>query len=160
MIYFIFDLDDTIIIHPPNNSDMYDIIPDPYLINLFDNLRYKSYIFTNGTNDHAELIIDKMQLFNFKKIFARDTIPFMKPDIKSFNFVQNNILNSDYNNDNNNTFIFFDDLLENLKMAKNLGWYTVWISPRFNSSSNFDFIDNSYPNIYDALHKINNIRFY
>ena len=44
-------------------------------------------------------------------------------------------------------------------MAKNLGWYTVWINPKFNKS-NYDFVDNSFPNIYDALYKINNTRFY
>ena len=129
MIYYIFDLDDTIIIHPPDNRDMYNINPDPCLQKLFDNLYYKSYIFTNGTIEHAHEILDKLKLYSFKKIFARDTIPFMKPNIKSFQFVQTNILNSDYNNDKSNTFIFFDDLLENLRMAKQLGWITVWIHP-------------------------------
>ena len=96
MIYFIFDLDDTIIIHPPNHDEMYDINPDTYLINLFNKLKYKSYIFTNGTNGHAELIIDKMKLSNFKKIFARDTIPYMKPNIKSFQFVGHVTPKADY----------------------------------------------------------------
>ena len=160
MIYFIFDLDDTVIVHPPDHEEMYDIRPDPCLINLFNRLPYKSFIFTNGTNDHAELIIEKMQIFSFKKIFARDTIPYMKPHIKSFEFVQKNILYSDYNTDEKNTFIFFDDLLENLQMAKKLGWYTIWIHPKYHTSSNYDFIDNSFPNIYDALYKIDRINFY
>ena len=75
MIYFIFDLDDTIIVHPPGHEEMYDIRPDPCLINLFNRLPYKSFIFTNGTHGHAELVIEKMQIFSFKKIFSRDTIP-------------------------------------------------------------------------------------
>ena len=156
MIYFIFDLDDTIVIHPTVNRDMYNIKSDPCLQNLFDNLYYKSYIFTNGPIDHAHLILDKLKLYSFKKIFARDTIPYMKPNIKSFLFVQNNILYNDYNTDVSNTFIFFDDVLENLKTAKKLGGGNVWINPKFNQKNYYDFIDLSFPNIYDALYKINN----
>ena len=157
MIYFIFDLDDTIVIHPPDDKDMYNIKSDPQLQYLFNNLYYKSYIFTNGTIDHAHEILDKLKLYSFKKIFARDTIPYMKPNIKSFLFVQKNILYNDYNTDVSNTFIFFDDLLQNLKAAKKLGWITVWIHPNFNKKFNYDFIDLSYPNIYDALYKIDNL---
>ena len=157
MIYFIFDLDDTIVIHPPNVKDMYNITPDPCLQNLFYNIYYKTFVFTNGTINHAHEILDKMKLYSFKKIFARDTIPFMKPNLKSFQFVEQNILNNNYSNDKKNTFIFFDDLLENLHIAKKIGWKTVWIHPRFNIKLNYDFIDYSFPNIYDALKKINNL---
>ena len=160
MIYFIFDLDDTVIVHPPKPDDMYNIRPDPCLIRLFNRIPYKSFIFTNGTNDHAEIVIEKMKIPSFKKIYARDTIPYMKPHIKSFNFVQKNILYQDYNTDSKNTFIFFDDLLENLRMAKNLGWYTIWIHPNYHKRSEYDFVDNSYPNIYDALYKIDKLHFY
>lgn len=161
MLYYLFDLDDTIVIHPPNiNDDMYDLKPDPCLQNLLNNLKYKSFIYTNGTYGHAELVLNKMKLDNFKKIYARDTMPFMKPHIKSYNFVQKNILFQDYNTDLNNTFIFFEDTLENLRMAKNLGWFTIWIHPHYNRGKLYDFVDYSFPNIYDALYKINNLKFY
>ena len=84
----------------------------------------------------------------------------MKPHIKSFNFVQKNILFQDYNTDLNNTFIFFEDTLENLRMAKNLGWFTIWINPHYNRGKLYDFVDYSFPNIYDALYKINSLKFY
>ena len=156
MIYYLFDLDDTIVIHPPSrNDDMYNIKPDPCLQNLFNTLKYKSYIYTNGTYGHAEIVLDKMKLNNFKKNYARDTMPYMKPHIKSFEFVQKNILHSDYNTTNNNTFIFFEDTLDNLKMAKNLGWKTIWIHPNYINGVRYDFVDFSFPNIYDALYKIN-----
>ena len=160
MIYLIFDLDDTIIIHPPNPDEMYNIYSDKCLINLFESLKYKSYIFTNGTNDHADIVLDKMKLLNFNKVYARDTIPYMKPDIRSFLFVEKNILYSDYNKDETNTFVFFDDLLDNLNTAKKKGWITIWIHPRFNTKKLYNFIDYSYPNIYDALNKIKDIKFY
>jgi len=160
MIYYLFDLDDCIVIHPPNNRDMYKLKPDPTLQRLFNNLKYKSFIFTNGTYGHAELVLNNMKLFNFKKIYARDTIPYMKPHIKSFDFVKKNILYQDYNQDFTNTFIFFEDTLENLKTAKKLGWITIWIHPNFNTKYHYDFVDYSFPNIYDALYKINKIKFY
>tara|TARA_A100001015_G_scaffold141954_1_gene157544 strand:- start:414 stop:896 length:483 start_codon:yes stop_codon:yes gene_type:complete len=159
MIYYLFDLDDCIVIHPPNDKDMYNIKPDPTLQNLFNDIKYKSFIFTNGTYSHAELVLNKMELSNFKKIYARDTIPYMKPHIKSFDFVRKNILYQDYNKDFTNTFIFFEDTLENLKMAKNFGWITIWIHPNFIDKYHYNFVDYSFPNIYDALYKIKNLRF-
>ena len=162
MIYYLFDLDDCIVIHPPNtqNKNMYDLIPDDTLKNLFNNLKYKSFIYTNGTYGHAELVLNNMELDNFKKIYARDTIPFMKPHLKSFDFVQKNILYSDYNNDKNNKFIFFEDTLVNLEAAKKLGWITIWIHPNFNKKYLYNFVDYSFPNIYEALYKINKMNFF
>ena len=161
MIYYLFDLDDTIVIHSLNrNDDMYDLKPDLCLQNLLNDLNLNSYIFTNGTYGHAQLILNNMNLTNFKKIYARDTIPYMKPNIKSFEFVQKNILYQDYNTDIKNTFIFFEDTLENLRMAKNLGWITIWIHPLFNRGPMYSFVDYSFPNIYDALYKIKNLKFY
>ena len=161
MIYYLFDLDDTIVIHSLNrNDDMYDLKPDLCLQNLLNDLNLNSYIFTNGTYSHAQLILNNMNLTNFKKIYARDTIPYMKPNIKSFEFVQKNILYQDYNTDVNNTFVFFEDTLENLRMAKNLGWITIWIHPQFNRGQMYSFVDYSFPNIYDALYKIMYLKFY
>jgi len=161
MLYYLFDLDDTIVIHSPNrNDDMYDLKPDPCLQKLLNDLNNKSYIFTNGTYGHAEQVLTNMNLTNFKKIYARDTIPYMKPHIKSYEFVQKNILYQDYNTDVNNTFVFFEDTLENLRMAKNLGWITIWIHPLFNRGPMYSFVDYSFPNIYDALYKIKNLKFY
>ncbi len=161
MLYYLFDLDDTIVIHSPNrNDDMYDLKPDPCLQNLLNGLNNKSYIFTNGTYGHAEIVLNNMDLTNFKKIYARDTIPYMKPHIKSFEFVQKNILYQDYNTDVKNTFVFFEDTLENLRMAKKLGWITIWIHPQFNRGPMYSFVDYSFPNIYDALFKIMDLKFY
>ena len=50
-------------------------------------------------------------------------------------------------------------LLDNLNTAKKKGWITIWIHPRFNTKKLYNFIDYSYPNIYDALNKINYIKF-
>ena len=34
-------------------------------------------------------------------------------------------------NNQRDQYIFFDDLLSNLEMAKKLGWKTIWIHPNF-----------------------------
>ena len=70
------------------------------------------------------------------------------------------ILYSDYNTDERNTFVFFEDTLENLETAKKNGWITVWIHPYFYEKNHYHYVDYSYPNIYDALFKMKNIRFY
>jgi FMN phosphatase YigB (HAD superfamily) len=155
MIYYIFDLDDTLIIHY-GNKDLYSSIkPEKALENTLKHLN--AYIFTNGTDSHAQLVLDKMNITHIKKIFARDTIPYMKPDIRSFLYVQKNILYQDNNYDDNNTFIFYDDLLENLQAAKKLNWITIWIHPKFNLKNNYNYVDAAFPNIYDALIKMLNL---
>ena len=58
----------------------------------------------------------------FFKVYSRDNIPYMKPDYRSFNAVNNDINN--YYKDSINEIYFFDDLLENCKQAKNHGWKT------------------------------------
>lgn len=160
MIYYLFDLDETLIIHNSNRKLMYNIYPNKLLKKLLNNLGNNKYIYTNATYDHADIILNKLTIHNqFKKIYARDTIPYMKPNIKSLLFVKKNILYSDYNTDERNTFVFFEDTLDNLYTAKKMGWITVWIHPYFYKKKLYNFVDYSFPNIYDALFKMQNIRF-
>ena len=107
------------------------------------------FIFTNGTYGHAELCLEKTGLKNyFKKTFARDTIPMMKPFLRSFKFVLEQIYYE--NNDNvGKKIIFFDDNIYNIQSAKSYGWKTVWIHPEFMRKS--IYADYSFPNIYHAL---------
>ena len=150
MIHYVFDLDDTLIIHQkgvPINYDM--IIEDKILKNLLENCRSECYIYTNGTFNHAHSVIRKLNLKNyFFKIYSRDTLPYMKPDMRSFNSVQNDIQKI-YPGENQ--IYFFDDLLENCKGAKSLGWTTFWINPNFLSGHQYEFVDYAFKNIKDAL---------
>jgi len=149
MKYYIFDLDDTLYKNPKDLNKMYDINPDTELINILNNCPYKKYIYTNATYDHANIILNKLKIQRlFKKIYSRDTIPSMKPNYQSVRDVENNIIFSENNKDNN--FVFFDDLLPNLKTAKKRGWKTVWISP-FYDSIRHDFIDYSFPDIKSCM---------
>lgn len=150
MIHYVFDLDDTLIIHQKGIRLNYnDISVDESLKNLLENCRSECYIYTNGTFGHAHAVIRKMNIKKyFFKVYSRDTLPYMKPDKRSFITVNNDI-NSFYPEEN--IIYFFDDLLDNCKTAKSQGWTTFWINPDFLSGHQHDFIDYSFKNIKDAL---------
>ena len=80
MIHYVFDLDDTLIIHKKGVRLNYnDIVVDNTLQNLLDNCRGECYIYTNGTFGHAHTVIRKMNIKKyFFKIYSRDTLPYCK----------------------------------------------------------------------------------
>ena len=148
MIIYIFDLDDTIIKHIKNAPiDYINIKKNLTLNDLLHNCKCdEKYIFTNGTDEHAKVILNNMEINNhFRNIFSRDNFqPYLKPDIDTYLFVEEKI-----NYQRNNQIYFFDDLLINLKMAKELQWITILIHSKFTHVP--DYIDYSFPNIYQAL---------
>ena len=152
MIVLIFDLDDTILMS--NTYSKYtDIIPDEYLKYLLNDTKCKKFIYTNGTYGHGEKSIEALDLENvFQDIYARDMLPYMKPDYRSYNEVQN-ILYYKHSCSKNDMFIFFDDMLQNLAMAKQMGWITLWIHPKGDTS--YYFIDYTFKDIHNALIFIN-----
>lgn len=146
MKIFIFDLDDTIIYYPFGIVDYKNIRIDENLSRILNNLNSPKYIYSNGTYGHVKEILYKMNLRGmFDKIYARDTIPFMKPYMESFKFVEQDIRKY-YNN--RNKYYFFDDRLENLKTAKSRGWYTIWVNIDFLEKPYY--VDYAFPNIHTA----------
>ena len=159
MIHYVFDLDDTLIIHKKGVSLNYnDIVVDETLKNLLDNCEGECYIYTNGTFGHAHAVIRKMNINkNFFKVYSRDTLPYMKPDMRSFIAVKNDIQKY-YPKEN--IIYFFDDLLENCKTANRQGWITFWIHPDFITGHQYDFVDYAFRDIKTCLQyleKLNNI---
>ena len=147
MKIFIFDLDDTIIYYPFGIVDYKNIRIDKNLSRILNNLKSPKYIYTNGTYGHVEEILYKMKLTRmFDKIYARDTIPFMKPYMESFKFIEQDIRK--YYNDRNK-YYFFDDRLENLQTAKSRGWNTIWININFIDKPYY--VDYAFPNIHTAV---------
>ena len=146
MKIFIFDLDDTIIYYPFGIVDYRNIRVDENLSIILNNLNYPKIIYSNGTHGHVREVLNSMNLSNtFNKIYARDTIPYMKPYIDSFKFVEQDI--KEYYKDKNK-YYFFDDRLENLQSAKSRGWYTIWVNIDFINKPYF--VDYSFPNIHTA----------
>ena len=147
MKVFIFDLDDTIIYYPFGKVDYDNIRPDVTLFNLLDELKYPKIIYTNGTKGHADDILRNMRLTDsFTAVYARDTMPAMKPHMLSYKFVENDIRK---NINEKNKYYFFDDRLENLEVAKARGWETIWVHDDF---MNYPYyVDYSFPNIHTAV---------
>jgi len=152
MIIYIFDLDDCLIKHRFNKEINYNNIKKNEILNdLLNHCKcHEKYIFTNGTKDHANLILNNMNIINnFNNIFSRnDMKPFMKPNIESYLYVLNNI-NRSSNFNNHHNYYFFDDQLENLRISKNFNWVTIWI--HYNFLNKPEYVDYSFPNIYQAL---------
>ena len=143
----VFDIDDTLILHTNERINHYNHPNrNTYLKDLIEELKYdKVYIYTNGTYGHGRAVVDNLYL-SVNGIFARDNIPFMKPLIQSFDYVGRRI-SEDVQEESE--YYFFDDQLDNLKTAKEKGWKTIWISPNF--TTNYSFVDYSFPNIYHAI---------
>ena len=146
MKIFVFDVDNTLIIHTNKNIDFYKK-SDSKISTMISNTGVDAvYIYTNGTFGHGEKVTESLNIPKTKKIFGRDTLPYMKPHIHSYNFVNNHVIND---NGENNEIYFFDDMVENLLTAERIGWKTVWISPDFMQKQHF--INYAFPNIYEAL---------
>ena len=147
MKVFIFDLDDTIIYYPFGVVNYDKISFDYNLFKLLNELNYPKIIYTNGTYGHAEDVLGNMKLkHSFNKIYARDTMPAMKPHVESYKFVEADIkkfINK------KNQYYFFDDRLENLEMAKRRGWNTIWVNINFIDKPYY--VDYAYPNIHTAV---------
>ena len=153
MTILVFDLDDTLLMSKSYNRYS-DIEPDHYLNLLLFNLKCKKFIYTNGTYGHAHDSLINMQCKElFDEIYARNTLMYMKPHIRSFNEVRNNIIYR-HNNSNTDDIIFFDDLLNNLKTAHDIGWVTVWIKDTNESINDKIYINYHFRTIREALENL------
>lgn len=151
MKLFIFDIDDTLIIHTNEMNDYYLNRGHTELKSLIDNsISDLNYIYTNGTYGHALGVTNALNIRNSMRLmFARDTVPEMKPYIESFHYVQKMITRNLQRV--SNEYYFFDDLPDNLFTAKHLGWITIWIHPNVSEQKKYKFIDYAFPNIFQAL---------
>ena len=124
MLYWIFDLDQTLYQLPCNVDFNYKLLKkNENLKYLLDELPSTKVIFTNGTYNHAKICLNKIDIENnFKSIISRDKILTLKPEHNSYLRCMN--LNNITNNDK---CVFFDDLPDNLINAKSFGWITVLI---------------------------------
>ncbi len=143
-------MDDTLVYHKKYRT--YDTIKeDKQLTYLLQLIKHPKYVYTNATYSHANVIANKLKIDHlFTKIYSRDTIPTMKPDINSAISLEKDI-QMIHQQTYDHTYYFFDDLLENLKSVKERGWITIWISPNFEEKYRYPFLDYAYPSVKIAL---------
>jgi len=153
MKHLLIDMDDTLYLHGKKLE--YDKIKeDERLTYLCEQCIYPKYIYTNATFEHADLILEKMKLSKyFTTIYARNNLRSMKPDINSAISIEKDI-NSKFRYEQN-SFVFFDDLLVNLKTGKDRRWTTFWISPLYQEKDRYPFVDYAFPNMKLALDYFN-----
>ena len=150
----IFDVDDTLIKHAVDSESYYTGAVRSNFKDLLSSKNYERiYFYTNGTYEHGKSVSNHLGISeDVSYIYARDNLrtelanDYMKPSLKSFNFV-NSSISIDTESDSNDIY-FFDDLKQNLKVAKSIGWKTILIQP---NGENEEYIDYVYPNIYSAL---------
>ena len=145
MLYWVFDLDNTLYHLPENTELRYDLLTKDVQLNyLLTMLPLQKIIFTNGTYGHAKKCLQNIEItHHFDKIISRDRINALKPEYNSYIKLLNVCKIR-----NNDVCVFFDDLPENLITAKELGWITVLISK---TKYVHDSIDFWFPNIYLAI---------
>ena len=147
---WIYDLDFTLYQLNPEEKFDYSLLNyNPLLNNNLKSLNGKKILFTNGNLLHTLSCIRKMKLENiFHKISCRELTGF-KPNINSYMRLFK-LANINFNE----TTYFFEDTIENLLIAKNLGWITILISPnrniRRNIKNNFPKIDYVFNDIIEA----------
>ena len=119
-VCLVIDIDDTLYVHKSTNMDYNNIKPNPDLTKELQRLQYPKYILTNATVGHANEILNKMDLDEeFKKIYARNNMPIRKPHKECYERVQLDIMKD--LNKQIDEYLFFDELIENLEVAKEHG---------------------------------------
>lgn len=130
MIYWIFDMDDTI--YKLKGQFQYGLLkPDQELNSIISKLPGMKVLFTNGTHNHTQTVLKAMNLHSgFDLILDRDTLQTVKPDPKAFKMLIRlcSIQKSD-------TCYYFEDSIYNLIVGYSLGWQTILIG---NSQKKFN----------------------
>lgn len=151
MIYWIFDMDETLYRIPNGLKFSYNFINhDPELNILLNHLPGIKILFTNGTREHTLTVLSRMRLLNnFHLVFDRNWLQTMKPDPKAFNKVIKN-LGIDKKKD---LCFFFDDSIYNMMVSHELGWKTIHIHPNYQNviSQPEKYIKIGFPNLKSSL---------
>jgi len=135
----------------------YSIVgPNKKLNNELEKLEGKKIIYTNANHQHAEDVLNKLELTHmFKDIFdIKDAIYIPKPEIKPYEQLIKKF------NINPSSAIMFDDIAKNLVPAKNVGFTTVWIDAGYENfsddiASSKDYLDYETKDISKFLNQVN-----
>jgi len=119
----------------------------PFLKHLFESIKHKKYIFTNGSLLHAENVLERMHLTDvISNIVSFDMIDVYKPDPRIYDYAIKK-----FEIHKKDTIIFFEDNLENLEVAKRVyNWITVLITPG-ELHPKPTYVDYYFKNIEEAL---------
>ena len=134
-----------------HDIDLSSIQNNPKLIAVLKEYKGKKIIFTNGSQDHAIKVLQRVGIKQYINdifdIIDAEYIP--KPEIvtykkvlKKFNLIPEKT-------------IMIDDLPSNLKTAKELGINTVLINQKHDSKNTYSYINLVCSNLLETIIKIN-----
>ncbi len=105
-----------------------DPIPVPELKELLENLHGTKLVFTNGRSDWAHRGIRAMGLEKiFDEVYGLEHYGWLgKPQLEPYLHIESHWKKGSH-------LCFFDDKIENLKVAHERGWTTCWVHPRGDS---------------------------
>jgi FMN phosphatase YigB (HAD superfamily) len=160
MSTFIFDLDHTLYSDHDFNDKASDIYPTfkekPLMRKLLHQLPYNKFIITNGNKAHADVVVRKLgidDVFPIQRgnenecMITVDDVSNPKPHVEPYFLAMKK-----FNLSHDNEVLFFEDNVDNLATAKNLGWGTVLINPNPIGKYQFpEYVDYVFPSIEDSL---------
>ena len=134
-----------------HDIDLSSIQNNPKLIAILKEYKGKKIIFTNGSQDHAIKVLQKVGIKQYINdifdIIDAEYIP--KPDIRTYKKVLKK-----FNLIPEKT-IMIDDLPSNLKTAKELGINTVLINQKHDIKNTHNYINLVCSNLLETIIKIN-----
>ena len=138
MIYWIFDMDETLY-QSKGKFNYNSLRPNIELISLMKKLNGLKILFTNGTHQHANIVLDKIGLVScFDLILDRNILNVMKPNPEAFlKLIKWCSITK------NDTCYYFEDSITNLIIGSSLGWQTILINPYNNFNNNNNTNDNN-----------------
>ena len=138
MIYWIFDMDETLY-QSKGKFNYNSLRPSIELISLMKKLNGLKILFTNGTHQHANIVLDKIGLVScFDLILDRNILNVMKPNPEAFlKLIKWCSITP------NDTCYYFEDSITNLIIGSSLGWQTILINPYNNFNNNNNTNDNN-----------------
>jgi len=119
--------------------DLSMIAPDRRKKNVLEKLDGEKIIFTANPSAFTKYILNHMGLTdNFSKVIGMEETGFIpKNDIRAYSIV-NELIKRLPNED----VYFCDDSIENLDIARKVGWKTIWYNPKYKGNSNHVIIQN------------------
>ena len=134
-----------------HDIDLSSIQNNPKLIAVLKEYKGKKIIFTNGSQDHAIKVLQRVGIKKYindifdiidAKYIPKPEIVTYKKVLKKFNLIPEKT-------------IMIDDLPINLKTAKKLGINTVLINQKHDTKNNHNYINLVCSNILETIIKIN-----
>lgn len=122
-------------------------IKNPLLNKLLDKIKYRKYILTNGTYDHAIEVLERLGIEDkFNNIHSIDMAKgYLKPDIPMYLQAIKK-----FKIKNNTKVYYYEDLEENLEAAKDtFGWTTILITEEHKRKPKY--VDYIFPTVEEAL---------